>query len=247
MKKLVLTIGCAMAVSGAVYAQGTINSIAPGGNFTSQTNTTTYSFIQGGGAVVGGSQAAGNAASAVGFYYELLYSTTPFNGSSIAQPNSTSALFGGTWQDVGLTYTNQSGTTGRIQPTAPNASYNEPAGMGAGGVGVGQTNYLVLVGWSANLGTSWSVVSNELATGSYATVLGSGIGFFGESATGYLVGNTGNPGVNPFGTVAGANGLPIIGTANQLYELSGTAVPEPSTMALAGLGGLSMLLFRRKK
>jgi len=249
MKKLVLTIGCSLAVGGSVFAQGTINSSAPGSSFTVQTNSTAYSFIMGGGSTGGGAVAISG--SAANLYYEMLYSTTPFNGSSIAQPNSTGALFGGTWQDVGLTYTNLSGTTGRLAPVVANGQYSTPAGMGAGGVGTGQTNYVMLVGWSANLGTSWSVVSNELATGSWATVLGSNTGFFGESATGFFVANTGNPGVNPFGTGASANGSVLGNYLNggnpmQLTELV-NAVPEPSTMALAGLGGLSMLLFRRKK
>jgi len=253
MKKLAITIGCAMAVTGAAFAQGTLNWAAPGGTFTAQTNTITSSFVDGGAAVTGGSQTSGNAASATGgYYYELLYSTTAFNGSAIAQPNSTAALFGGTWQDVGLTMTNQSGSTGRLQPLGgAQAQAATPAGMGPGGIGTGQTNYIELVGWSANLGSSWSVVSNELATGSWATInagaLANGGAFFGESQTGYLVANTtGNQGAAVFFGATDANGLPLSGTSNPLFELV-TTVPEPGTMALAGLGGLSLLLFRRRK
>jgi hypothetical protein len=221
MKKIILTIGCALTVSAAAFAQGTLTVSAPSGSFTAQTNTTTFSFVAGGGSTGGGT--SGNVQGNIGYYYELLYSTTPFNGSSIATP--TTALFGGTWQDVGVTYTNTTGTIGRISPTAPSGQYSTPAGMGAGGVSVGQTNYIELVGWSANLGTSWTVVSNELATGSWQTVLGNSVGFFGESATGYLVANTGNPGANPFGTVASPNGSPIGnylngGNPTQLYELA---------------------------
>jgi hypothetical protein len=244
MKKLVLTIGAALVVGGVAFAQGTIQWTAPAGNFTGQTNTTTLSFIQGSTPTGGGT--IGNTTTTLGFYYELLYSTTAFNGSGIAQPNSTAALFGGTWQDAGLGMTNN-GNVGRIVPIggAQNAAV-QPAAMGAGLVGVGQTNYIMLVGWSANLGTSWSVVSNELATGSWMSVLGNAIGFFGESATGYVVGNTGNPGVSPFiSSGADVNGQPIIGAGTQLFEL--LAVPEPTTLAMMGLGSLSLLIFRRRK
>jgi hypothetical protein len=104
----------------------------------------------------------------------------------------------------------------------------------------------VFVGWSANLGSSWLQVSNVLAN--WAT-LGStivGPAFFGESAFGYITGTTSPaPGAAVFGTGSpSAQGLPIYSPNMQLYLLP---VPEPATMALAGLGGLSLLLFRRRR
>ena len=48
-----------------------------------------------------------------------------------------------------------------------------------------------------------------------------------------------------FGTVNNVAGLPIDSLNTQLYFI--IPVPEPGTMALAALGGLSLLAFRRKK
>jgi hypothetical protein len=47
-----------------------------------------------------------------------------------------------------------------------------------------------------------------------------------------------------FGTTATAQGLPIQSLLTPLYLVP---VPEPTTLALAGLGGLSLLLFRRQR
>ena len=53
-----------------------------------------------------------------------------------------------------------------------------------------------------------------------------------------------NPGATVFGTAASAQGLPIFSLLTPLYLVP---VPEPTTLALAGLGGLSLLLFRRQR
>jgi hypothetical protein len=47
------------------------------------------------------------------------------------------------------------------------------------------------------------------------------------------------------GPVPGPAGTP--GNMNGLFQFGVAPVPEPATMALAGLGGLSLLLFRRRK
>ena len=45
------------------------------------------------------------------------------------------------------------------------------------------------------------------------------------------------------------DGYYVTGSADTVFTVSGTVapVPEPTTLALAGLGGLSLLLFRRRK
>lgn len=93
--------------------------------------------------------------------------------------------------------------------------------------------YIMLVGWSANEGTLWSTVYSELT----GTGLVQG-GYFGYSPVGtVLLGPTGGPGANMYAAPGILTGI----TMNYV------TIPEPATMALVGLGGLSLLLFRRRK
>jgi hypothetical protein len=247
MKQLALAIVSAVAISGAAFAQGTVNwsSLNPAA-FTAQTNSILLSPLFGGGssglgAGAGGGNSGFTGTAATGFYYELLYSAT-FTGSQLsggsAPSNSFANLFGGTWQDTGLSATNTTSSFGRGVPIAGNTGATVPWANGI-------TNNIIIVGWSANLGTSWLVVSNELANWT-STYEGTFVGnsFFGVTAAGFINPGSSNPGVAVTGTSAGSQGLPVNSPATPLYLLP---VPEPSTMALAGLSGLSLLLFRRRK
>lgn len=250
MKKLVLTIVSAMAVAGAAFAQGTVNwstGFVPTA-INVQTNGSVISPIEGGGAgSLGTGVAGGSAIAGTGYYYELLYNTS-FSGSQVSglssPSNSFATLFGGGWLDAGLTATNAN-TAGRLAAMSPSTGATVPWANGT-------TNNVVLVGWSANLGSVWggvSGVSNLLANwpanqGTYAGQYN----WFGVSTAGFLNPGTVNPGVGPFSTSAQTYGLPInSGTTAGNMNLYLLPVPEPSTMALAGLGGLSLLLFRRRK
>jgi len=235
MKKIVLTTVCVLAMTGAAFAQGLVNwgSISFGA-MTAQTNSTTYSPFFGGGSAVGGA-VGGTSGSSLNTYYELLYTSYTVGGPAATIPTFASLL---TWSDSGLTATN-AGSTGRLTPVNGNSSAAVPWAAGV-------TDSIVLIGWSANLGSSWGVVSNELKSGSYQTVLAGQQGFFGVSTTGYLTGSVAPaPGAAVFNNAATANGLPIFSLNTQLNLLP--TVPEPATMALMGLGGLSLLLFRRQR
>ena len=102
----------------------------------------------------------------------------------------------------------------------------------------------MLVGWSANLGNTWTAALAALNGGTFAA--GS---FFGESNSGYLTtaSTATSPGAAVFGSVANSFGTPIQSLNTQLFLLPTAVVPEPGTMALAAIGGLSLLAFRRKK
>ena len=234
MKKIALTIICGLAVTGAAFAQGTINWSTASTSITAQTNTEVYSPLFGGGTTGGGTigNTANGATSGLHYDYELLYSS--FNGTITTD----TSVWDSNWYDAGLSATN-SFTASRLAPINGSGAATVPW---AGGT----TNNIVLVGWSSNLGTSWAIVSAELAN--WQTDQGNFSGqavLFGESNFGYI-----NPNVAPaagavvFNTAATANGLPIFSLNTQLYLLP---TPEPASLALVGLGGLSMLLFRRRK
>jgi len=243
MKKLALTIVCAVAITGGVaFAQGTIayTVISPAG-FTVQTNANFYSPLFGGGATSTSGQGK-TAITHAGFYYELLYNTA-FNEAQVAgtsaPSNSYAALFSTSspWLDATLSATN-AGSLGLTGPIAPSAAATVPWERPT-------TNNIIMVGWSSSLGTSWSVVAGELQN--WATVQGnfsSQNNFFGVSAAGWIYPATGSPGATIFNGSPNGAGLPINSLLTQLYLLP---VPEPSTMVLVGLGGLSLLLFRRRK
>jgi hypothetical protein len=234
MKKSTLTIVCALAVTGAAFAQGIVSwASIPFNTMTAQTNVQNSPLFGGGSFFGGPVGATASVDSGSMYYYELLYNTN-FTGSQVAAPNA-AALFGGTWHDTGLSATN-SHVAGRLSAVNPNAAAVVPWAPGT-------TNNIMLFGWSANMGTSWAVVSNELATGSIYAI--SSLFFFGESATGYTTTFPADigPGASVFGTFPTSEGLPIFSLNTQLY----TIIPEPGTILLTGLGGLSLLLFRRRK
>jgi hypothetical protein len=246
MKKLILTTVCAMAVTGAAFAQGTIQWVTGGSGFIVQTNSTAYSPLFGGGSASGGAVGNMGTPSVVGsdaFYFTLL--TQTYSGSQAAVPSSLASLAGWTqaWNDPTVYATNGT-VAGR--PAMTPATDNGQSVNWANGT----TQSVVVVGWSADLGTSWTTVFNELNNGSFASIpaiAGGQNAFFGLSATGYINPGQVNPGPVIFSSGATGSGLPIYNpsaTPDILYLLP---VPEPTSLALAGLGGLSLLLFRRQR
>jgi hypothetical protein len=239
MKKLALTIVCAMAVSGVAFSQGLIAWATPSADITVQTNGTVYSPLFGGGSANGTQGNLAAQSSGLGYSFALLYQTYPGPGAGgIATDTS---VWDGTWTATGLTATNST-FAHNISPIN-GVTQTVPA--------FDNTNSMVLVGWSSDLGTSWVGVSNilaQLALGNTAPLLaqtGGASAWFGESTFGYLIGNTSpSPGAAVFAGGADANGLPIDELNMQLYLLP---VPEPTTLALAGLGGLSLMFFRRQR
>jgi hypothetical protein len=227
-----------MAVSGAAFAQGVVSwsTITPT-FMTAQTNSTVLSPFAPTGAslspniaqTVGGTSTAANS-----YYYELLYNSA---GTAQAAPTSLAAL--ANWKDAGLAAVNNTGTAGRLQTINPTTAATVPWAQGT-------YDSIVLVGWSANLGVNWTTANANLQN--YSTAETSiGVGYFGVTAAGYITPNTSPAsGATLWGSAANPSGTPIFSPNTQLDEL-GVTVPEPGTLALAALGGASLLLFRRKK
>jgi hypothetical protein len=248
MKKLALTIICALATASAAFAQGYVNWSIAANSITAQTNSTVYSPLFGGGSTGGGAigSTANGGTSGLHYMYELLYQS--FSGSLATDTH----VWDGTWHDTGLGATNSFTASRLVAITAGNQYMQvlQPSNLGWA---TGTTNSIVLVGWSTTLGSSWADVSNKCVLAAanpnhFFTVAGdpqnSILAFFGESTFGYINPSLQSPGPNVFNTGATPNGLPIYSLNTQLYEVP---IPEPATFALIGLGGLSLLLFRRRK
>jgi len=239
MKKVLITSVCALAMAGSAFAQGKINwSTISASAFTAQTNATSYSPLFGGGSAGG---ATGSTAAVAGLYnYALLFNGTsvPVSGAGVAAPTTLAGLSG--WTESGLTAAN-SASAGRAAPNNPTTSATMPVPWASG-----VTQNVMIVGWSANLGATWATA---LATLNSAVALGNVVGnaFFGMSSTGYIAAGGADPGVFAIGTSDVGFGLPVKSLLTQLYLVPVTPVPEPATIALAGLGGLALLALRRKK
>jgi PEP-CTERM motif len=237
MKKLILT-GLAMVAGAALaQAQGTIsiNAVA---------NTVVTNGVTTGAAYTG-----------VGSYtYELLDMSQSAYGAltsgqqagiySLAANQSDISL----WTDSGISGVNGSaaakgGITGLGGGGGTSAAnWGAPTGASYSSSAI---DYYTVLGWSASMGT-WATVLSELQNGTLTTGAGQ---FFGQTLTAYN--NSGGgpsslPAVAAFGTSA-ATGLAGSGLPASIGALQLNAIPEPATLALAGLGGLSMLFLRRRK
>jgi hypothetical protein len=241
MKKLIATSVCALALCGAASGQSTLNWASIHVPWmTAQTNSTAYSPLQGGGISGGGSQGAmASASSGLVYYFELLY--TPYTGTQLATPVSLSEL--NSWQETGLMATNGN-IPGRLTPIAGSTAATVPWTVGV-------TNNIMMVGWSANLGSTWSEASALLNNWSSSAGALIDTAYFGMSTTGYIAAGDANPGVPVFGPAPTSFGLPIFSPNTQLYALSLddliVSVPEPGTLALLGLGGALLLIRHRRK
>lgn len=224
MKKLAAIL-CASALSVGAFAQGTISFL----------NTSTTLISTNGVASGLGSGVTGVAAQ--GFYYGLFTaSSTVTSMDPNAQELLTSA-----WTFTGNYATNLA-SAGRLNGGANVATVT--------GWTPGQTNSFVIAGWSANLGHDWSTIAAELTGAQLAGGLWSGAnwagqGYFGLSVVSFGMAGGGTTGLSQFQLFGNPSGQGNSLTAG--WSLYATAVPEPATVALAGIGAAALLIFRRRK
>ena len=220
MKKLLTTMAVAFVATG-VFAQGTLYTLSSPA--TVSTNGT--SIGQGTGLTAG-----------TGYIYALLENASAaVTGGTISSAllNNTNPLDTATWTFSGVYMTNINN------------------GLLSGGLSVADamwapntTNAFLIVGWSVNEGTTWAQIAADLtaantAGGNWATE-----GYYGVSSVGFGQPGGGSPANPAFHLFSGASGL---GTGVSGFTLYAVPVPEPMTLALTGLGGLSLLLFRRQR
>jgi len=230
MKKLAVTLSV-LAVAAGAFAQGSV----------SVNNSGTTLFSTNGAAVSAGTGST-SSSSVTRFFYEVL--TAPSTVTTV--DSSLQALLSGPWSD-----TSQGGGNSGI------AGRENGLGTTVQNWAVGVQQSFVVVGWSANLGTTWAQVSVELSgatlsggkwTGGSFSTTDTLNGYLGATVVGVrqaggVVGTTtiATPGL--FGSAADAQGTPIT-TGTALFVVP---TPEPTSMALAGLGIAAGLVLRRRK
>lgn len=234
MKKI-LTLAVLAGATAFAQAQGTIATYSVSGTYAVYTNTSIS--IYAGGTGTGGT--SGKAALNSGLDYALL--VEPYTGTlSTTAPLTAVQLASFTVAVSGIT---NYGTAGGIAGPGHNLGGPTAAGSWAstqdGNYVDGAEDYFVLVGWSSSLGSSWQTVETELLTDSWAAP-----GYFGVSSLGYGY-SGGGPDSLPAPSIFGNSSAEPLGIAG-ITSLD-SVVPEPSTIALAAMGGLSLLAFRRKK
>jgi hypothetical protein len=226
MKKI-LVASMLAALSMSVYGQGLVSILES--TLTISTNAT---------AITGGTSGKLNS-TANSYYFELLEISDPSGSTTLPSNlswNGTQVTGLGSWSDSSVSGTNATGING-----GKISAISAVPGTAASGWAGGSTNFFIVVGWSANEGSSWSTVATEATSGNWTT-LGANSAF-GWSLVGYGPSATSpNPGFSVFGTATP-------GAINTPFTLTAIAapIPEPGTMALAALGGASLLMFRRKK
>jgi len=190
MKKI-LTLAALLGAASISFGQGNVN-------FANGVATTTHISIN---ATHNGPSVAQTPAVPNSYYYELFVAastvtTAPTSLNPVADGFTAIAL----------------GTNTGIGRLSGNPDSNDTI---VPGFGVGSTASFVIVGWSANLGTTW----NQASANNAANTTSDGIPFYiGESAvaTGVILGG----GPTPAGTIFGGNTGNIPG-----FTLNFTPVP----------------------
>jgi hypothetical protein len=193
-------------------------------------------------AFTNGASVSGKASGTSAFYFEVLDATdTTLAGTTANQIYGNSGNFA-LWTDSTVSGVNGTGlNAGHISNGSISAANNWAAAQSSSILSA-PDSYIV-VGWSANYGTSWAAVSSEIQSGTLANG-----GFFGVTAAGFQsAGGDGYSAVAVWGNPTSISNGGLNGANNEIVMNLVAPTPEPGTMALAALGGASLLLFRRRK
>ena len=221
MKTILLLVTILASAFGA-RAQGLIFW----GNNVNSTKISTNSLV--------GGAATGMTAPVVNLYYfALFYSTTAtmVSGSTNAQmpglgigayafddPNWTFVAYG----------TNSPSIPGRFSASVQNADGTTTVT----GVPGGSFAQFVVLGWSANLGSTLAAMESAIFTGGY--------GWMGESAVSGPL-QLGNGGIIPAPGIFGNSSPGVPG-----FTLGAFPIPEPSSLGLTAVGLAGLFFFRRR-
>jgi len=225
MKKTVITLALS-AIASVAFAQGNVIFANTSGPLVSTNGTVEINRdgTANNGVGTGGiGLTATSTAAPSGYYYALLMQS--YAGTGPTASASLTSLSSEGWLYSGLTGVNALGQ-GKIAGGA-----NAVTTAGDSGP-AGTANQFIVVAWTANEGTTWSAFDASLTAGT----LFAG-GDVGISTVGTGTESTQNPEQLFLGT----------GINSPISMDVVVGVPEPGTMVLAGLGGLSLLAFRRKK
>src|SRR5215469_3814160 len=205
-----------------VHAQGGLLSWA---NAAAHPSTNSTLYATGYPSTTGAAHSGFTSGSAAGLYYFVLLTATSTTANDSGNP------FGSDWSIVnyaagGIAYGTNNVVAGSVTGLGSTAGF-------ASSLNAGTTYFDMVVGWSASVGTDWATVS-----GYGPSMASAPFGYFGYSNVGSIT-----------PTAAPANGAGIIagGSANPGQIVLYSLAPEPTTLALVGLGGLSMLFIRRRK
>jgi len=229
MKKLVLTSIIAAAAVMHSFGQGQV--IIGNSTSTKIWTNTVASTTTGVGFVMPGSTVTGFTFALFAYYTGSLATSTNSGTAVQVTDNSTTPSLDGSWELVG--YANNNGS-GRIQDiNGASASEN------VGNIPVSTYATLMMIGWNTAVGGS-TISSFNTAYAAALGALGTGL-MYGYSADGSVFLGNGTVPPNSSAIGGGTGTIPpfTLGTVQP--------VPEPGTIAMAALGGLSLLAFRRKK